>query len=66
LEKLKEHLANAQNYMKMQADKHMSEKQFQVVEKVLLKLQPYAQSSLINRPFPKLAFKNIGRLSSWR
>jgi hypothetical protein len=28
LEKLKEHLANAQNYMKMQADKHMSEKSF--------------------------------------
>ena len=29
-------------------------------EQVLLKLQPYAQSSVANRPFPKLAFKYFG------
>jgi hypothetical protein len=28
-----------------------------VGEQVPLKLQPYAQSSVVNRPFPKLAFK---------
>jgi hypothetical protein len=26
----------------------------------LLKLQPYAQNSLVNRPYPKLAFKYFG------
>jgi hypothetical protein len=31
-----------------------------VGEQVLLKLQPYAQSSVVNRPFPKLAFKYFG------
>ena len=30
---------------------------FQLGDKVLLKLQPYAQTSLVNRPFPKLAMK---------
>ena len=29
-------------------------------DQVLLKLQPYAQSSVVNRPFPKLAFKYFG------
>jgi hypothetical protein len=28
-----------------------------VGERVLLKLQPYAPKSVINRPFPKLAYK---------
>jgi hypothetical protein len=31
-----------------------------VGEHVLLKLQPYAQSSMVNRHFPKLAFKYFG------
>ena len=44
----------------MQADKNRTEKEFQVGEQVLLKLQPYAQSSLVNRPCPKLAFKFFG------
>jgi len=30
---------------------------FQLGDKVLLKLQPYAQTSLVNRPFPKLSMK---------
>lgn len=46
--------------MKMQADKKRTEKIFQVGEQVLLKLQPYAQTSLVNRPCHKLAFKFYG------
>jgi len=57
---LREQLARAQNKMKVAADKHRSDKEYQVGEMVLLKLQPYAQSSLINRPFPKLSFKYFG------
>jgi hypothetical protein len=57
---LKEHLAKAQNKMKMMVDKHKRHQEYQVGERVLLKLQPYAQSSLVNRPFPKLAFKYFG------
>ena len=57
---LREHLAKAQNKMKMTADKKRVDKEYQVGDMVLLKLQPYAQSSLVNRPFPKLSFKYFG------
>ena len=57
---LKEHLAKAQNKMKLAADRTRKDQEFQVGEQVLLKLQPYAQSSLVNRPCPKLAFKYFG------
>jgi hypothetical protein len=40
---LKKHLAAAQNRMKVQADRHIKDRQFQVGEQVLLKLQPYTQ-----------------------
>jgi hypothetical protein len=56
-EMLKEQLAAAQNRMKMQADRGRTERHFQVGEMVLLKLQPYAQRSVVNRPCPKLALK---------
>lgn len=56
---LKESLASAQNRMKVQADKNRTERSFQG-EMVLLKLQPYVQSSVVNRPCPKLAFKFFG------
>lgn len=46
--------------MKQKADKGRSERVFQVGEQVFLKLQPYAQSSVVNRPYPKLAFKFFG------
>jgi len=54
---LKEHLARAQNKMKIAADRSRKDREFQVGQQVLLKLQPYGQSSLVNRPCPKLAFK---------
>lgn len=57
---LKKHLLQAQARMKVAADKQRSEVVFQVGDKVLLKLQPYAQSSLVNRPCPKLAMKYFG------
>lgn len=60
LANLKHHLAAAQNRMKQYADKKRTALEFQVGDQVLLKLQPYAQSSLVNRPFPKLAFKFYG------
>jgi hypothetical protein len=43
--------------MKFFADTHRSKRSFQVGEQVLLKLQPYAQISVVNRPFSKLAYK---------
>jgi hypothetical protein len=70
LDNIKLHLANAQNRMKMQADRHRSEKEFSVSDKVFLKLQPYAQTLVVNRPCPKLAFKYfspyeiLGRIGS--
>jgi hypothetical protein len=39
---LKEQLARAQNRMKTYANRNRVERQFQVGEQVLLKLQPYA------------------------
>jgi hypothetical protein len=57
---LKEHLAKAQNRMKTSADRKRRDQEYQVGGHVLLKLQPYAQSSLVNHPYPKLAFKYFG------
>jgi hypothetical protein len=57
---LKENLHRAQQKMKSFADKNRSPRQFQLGDSVFLKLQPYAQSSVANRPFPKLAFKYFG------
>ncbi|XP_071674438.1 uncharacterized protein [Lolium perenne] len=44
--------------IKAYADKNCTEREFQ--EGDLLKLQPYAQTSVINRPCAKLAFKYFG------
>lgn len=45
---LKTQLARAQNRMKLQTNKHRRDRQYQVREQVLLKLQPYAQHSVVN------------------
>jgi hypothetical protein len=60
LELLKQNLSRVQNIMKIDADSKRSERSFQVGEMILLKLQPYAQSLVINRPCPKLAMKYFG------
>jgi hypothetical protein len=60
LELLKQNLARAQHKMKLSADSNRSDKSFQVGEMVLLKLQPYSQSTVVNIPCPKLAMKFFG------
>jgi hypothetical protein len=57
---LRENLLAAQNRFKMQADKHRTDREFQIGDRVLLKLQPYTQHSVSNKPFPKLALKYFG------
>uniref|UniRef100_A0A8R7R628 Tf2-1-like SH3-like domain-containing protein n=1 Tax=Triticum urartu TaxID=4572 RepID=A0A8R7R628_TRIUA len=59
-EHIRAQLERAQRRFKKQADRNRTERQFQVGEQVLLKLQPYAQRSVINRPCAKLAFKFFG------
>ena len=46
--------------MKHQADKNRFERQFEVGDKVFLKLQPYVQSSVAPRAHHKLLFKYYG------
>jgi hypothetical protein len=60
LQLLKQRLAQAQNRMKVQADRNRTDKQFMVGDLVLLRLQPYTQSSVASRPYPKLAYKFFG------
>lgn len=57
---LQEQIARAQIRMKNMADKGQSDRSFPVGDQVFLKLQPYAQSSVVNRPYPKLAYKFFG------
>ncbi|KAF7154542.1 hypothetical protein RHSIM_Rhsim01G0254600 [Rhododendron simsii] len=57
---LKEHLTQAQNRMKQQADKHRTERVFEVGGWVYLRLQPYKQTSLQVRSNVKLAPRFYG------
>lgn len=57
---LKHHLTCAQNRMKKTADLKRTRRSFQIGDLVLLKLQPYAQKSVVSQPFPKLVFKYFG------
>lgn len=60
LDSVQQHLLRAQQRMKAQADKHRTERSFEVGEFVFLKLQPYLQSSVAPRANHKLAFKFYG------
>jgi hypothetical protein len=57
---VQQQLARAQQCYKTQADKHRSERTFEVGDMVYLKLQPYVQSSLVKRANHKLTFKYFG------
>jgi hypothetical protein len=57
---IRQHLARAQHRMKVQADKHRSEREFAVGDSVYLKLQPYVQTSVATRSSQKLSFKYFG------
>lgn len=59
-ELLRAQLIRAQQRMKSYADKNRTERQFQPGDQVLLKLQPYAQQTVVNRPYPKLSYKYFG------
>jgi hypothetical protein len=57
---LRAQITRAQDRFKKKADRNRIERSFEVGEKVLLKLQPYAQSTVANRPCRKLAYKFFG------
>jgi hypothetical protein len=46
--------------MKIQADKHRTDRTFSADDPVFIKLQPYIQSSVAPRSHHKLAFKYFG------
>lgn len=58
--RLRAQIPRAQRRFKKQADRNRTERSFEVGDSVLLKLQPYAQSTAVNRPCAKLAFKFYG------
>lgn len=60
VELLKQHLTAAHNRMKIFEDSKRSKRVFEVGDKVLLKLQPYAQTTVVNHKYPKLAYKYFG------
>ena len=60
MESVKQHLLRTQQRMKVQADKHRTERCFEVGDTVFLKMQPYIQSSIAPRANHKLAFKYFG------
>ncbi|XP_020147059.1 uncharacterized protein [Aegilops tauschii subsp. strangulata] len=59
-DRLHAQLARAQASFKKQTDLHRAVRAFDVGEQVLLKLQPYDQSSIVNRPCRNLSYKFYG------
>ena len=57
---LRQQLLQAQRRMKTQADKHRSERQFEVGDQVYLKLQPFIQQSVVSRSCQKLSLRYFG------
>jgi hypothetical protein len=60
LRALKQHLTEAQNRMKQQADQHRIEREFAEGDMVFLRLQPYRQNSIATRRSMKLAPRFYG------
>jgi hypothetical protein len=56
-EVIQQQLTRASHRMKQQADKHRSEREFEVGDMVYLKVQPYIQTTVANRANQKLAYK---------
>jgi hypothetical protein len=54
---IRQHLIQAQDHMKKQANMKWSEREFDVGDVVYMKLQPYVQSSVMPRANQKLSFK---------
>lgn len=57
---VRQHLVRAQNKMKYQADKHRTDRVFNLGDMVYLKAQPYVQTSLAPRSSNKLSFRFFG------
>jgi hypothetical protein len=57
---IQEHLLQAQDRMKKQADKHRFEREFAMGSMVYMKLQPYVQSFVLPKSYHKLSFKYFG------
>lgn len=60
LDLLQQQLKQAQDRMKKQADKRRTDRKFEVGDSVFLRLQPFIQTSIVQRPFQKLAFRYYG------
>jgi hypothetical protein len=63
MELLRAQLLRAQQRMKTYVYKNRTKREFAVGKQVLLKLQPYAQQSVVSRPYPKLSYKYFGPFS---
>ena len=60
MQTLKDNLNMVQNCMKQQADQHRTEREFELVDWVFVRLQPYKQLSLKQQEKNKLAPKFYG------
>ena len=54
------YLKRAQNRMKQQSDKKRSDRSFEVDDWVYVKLQPYRQTTVVNRKYLKLSARYFG------
>ena len=64
LQQLKLNLSHAQNSMKIQADRHRSERSFEVGDLAFVKLHPFRQLSLRNAACNKLNRHSLGHIVS--